>query len=93
MAIEIATIFWIQLIVVGLLMAFLLGLLILFGSPHPMEPRWIRAMRFNMWAETIGLLGHGWLHPGLFSYKATKVERKMPLPGDELVPMANEHAT
>ncbi len=71
----------------------LLAVLVLLGSPKPAEPSFIKAMRFNMWAETLGLLGYGLLHPRLFSYRATKTEQKLLFPGDNLVPAANAGAT
>jgi proline iminopeptidase len=46
-----------------------------------------------MWAEFLGLLGYGLLHPGLWAYQATRAEQSRPLPGDELVPTANSCAT
>jgi proline iminopeptidase len=69
------------------------GLLVVFGSPSPREPGFIKAMRFNMWAETLGLLGYSLRNPRLLSVRATEVEKQMPLPGDELVPTANACAT
>jgi proline iminopeptidase len=72
---------------------FLLAVLIVLGSPSATEPRFIKAARFNMWTETLGMMGYGLLHPRLWSYRATKVEKKMVFPGDELVPRANAGAT
>jgi proline iminopeptidase len=72
---------------------FLLAVLLVLGSPSATEPRFIKAARFNMWAETLAMIGYGLLHPRLLSFRATKVEKEMAFPGDELVPRANAGAT
>lgn len=70
-----------------------MALLIVLGNPSATEPRFIKAMRFNMWAETLAMIGYGLLHPRLLSLRASKVEKKMAFPGDELVLQANAGAT
>lgn len=86
------TILWIALIT-GLLALFILGFLIFLGRPSPREPHFLKVLRFNMYAEMLALVGHGLLNPHLLSYKATKAEKKMALPGDNLVSKANHGKT
>ncbi|HLO29550.1 MAG TPA: hypothetical protein VK249_10470 [Anaerolineales bacterium] len=86
-------IFWALLILFAFSVVFFLALLIVLGSPSPTEPRFVKVMRFNMWAENLGMMGYGLLHPRLLTYRATSVERKMAFPGDELVPRPNAGAT
>lgn len=84
---------WIMLIMLVFSVFFPLAILIVLGRPSATEPRFIKAMRFNMWAETLGIIGYGLLHPRLLSFRASNVEKKMAFPGDELVPRANAGAT
>ena len=87
------TILWIVLMIVGLLGVLFIMPLFVLGSPRADEPRFLKAMRYNIWAEYLALLGYGLLHPRLRAYRATRTEQEMPLPGDELVPTANAAAT
>jgi hypothetical protein len=84
---------WTLLMIAVFSVVFLLAVLIVLGSPSPTEPRFIKAARFNMWAENLGMMGYGLLHPRLLCYRATKVEKKMAFPGDELVSRPNAGAT
>ena len=84
---------WTLLMMLAVSVLFFLAILIVLGSPSATEPRFIKAMRFNMWAETLGMIGYGLLHPRLLFYRATKVEKKMAFPGDEFVPRPNAAAT
>jgi proline iminopeptidase len=84
---------WTLLMIAVFSVVFLLAVLIVLGSPSPTEPRFIKAMRFNMWAETLGMMGYGLLHPRLWTYQATKAEKNMAFPGDELVPRPTAGAT
>jgi hypothetical protein len=86
------TILRIALVIAGLAL-FILMILIFLGNPNPKEPRFLRPLRFNMYAEMLALIGHGILNPRLLSYRATKAEKAMPLPGDELVIKANSENT
>jgi hypothetical protein len=87
------TTFLIGIISAGLLGFLFVTALAVLGSPHAGEPRCLKAVRYNIWAEYLALLGYGLLHPRLRAYRATQAEREMPLPGDGLVPMANAAAT
>lgn len=87
------TILWMLITIIGSLAVFFLALLILLGSPSATEPRFIKALRFNMWAENLGLLGYGLLHHRLLFYRATKTEKNMALPGDQLVSRSSACAT
>ena len=84
---------WILLVVIGLPFVVFFISLVIFGSPSPREPRFIKALRFNMFAETLGLFGYVLRNPRLLSFRATEAEKKMPIPGDELIPAANASAT
>jgi hypothetical protein len=86
------TIPWIALIL-GLLALIILGILIVLGSPSPKEPRFFKALRFNMVAEMLAYMGYGLLNSHLLSYRATKAEKAMQLPGDELLTTANAGET
>jgi proline iminopeptidase len=81
------------LVIAAFSVIFVLAILIILGRPSATEPRFIKAMRFNMWAENLGMIGYGLLHPRLWSYRATSAEKKMAFPGDKLVPRPNAAAT
>jgi hypothetical protein len=84
---------WTLLMMLAFSVVFFIALLIVLGSPRTTEPRFIKAMRFNMWAENMGMMGYGLLHPQLLTHRATKVEKKTAFPGDDLVPKPNAVAT
>jgi len=75
------------LVILVCLLAILVVFLYLMGNPDPAEPEFIRRIRFHQSAigEYLALFAHGLFHPRLLRSGATKEEKRMPFPGDDLV--------
>ncbi len=59
------------------------------AKPSGREPRFVKRLRFNMWAEFMAMIGYGLWHPRLLFSGSSRAEKNMVLPGDALVPHAN----
>ncbi len=83
------------LVILVCLLAILVVFLYLMGNPDPAEPDFIKRIRLNKSAigEYSALFAHGLFHPRLLRSGATKDEKRMPFPGDELVERPTWQAT
>ena len=83
------------LVVIACLLAILIGFLYLMGNPSPSEPALIKRIRRHKsgLGRFLSFLAHGLFHPRLLCSGASRVEKRMPLPGDELVAKPQWKAT
>lgn len=85
----------ILLVVIICLLALLAGFLFMMGNPSPTEPGFIKKIRMLPGAvgEYLALFAYGLFRPRLLRTGATREEKRMALPGDELVPKPTRQET